>query len=154
MSSLWNLQIDLNLGSSGVVRGVLSLVFGYISALVVDLAFFVRVCRHFLYLHPVWSFWYLNLRMKQTCSSFVYLFILGSAPELHNIIVRMWSKCVRSRVFKPLPKNGSVLIRRLSWKCSFTGFQGETADELPERLIGVGRMSHIQMDKAVELPAS
>lgn len=28
--------------------------------------------------------------------------------------------------------------------------QGEAADELPERLIGVGRCSHIQMDKAVD----
>lgn len=38
------LQIDINLGSSGVVRGVMGLVFGYISALVVDMAFFIRVC--------------------------------------------------------------------------------------------------------------
>jgi len=38
------LQIDLNLGSSGVVRGIMGLVFGYISALVVDFAFFIRVC--------------------------------------------------------------------------------------------------------------
>lgn len=67
------MEIDLNLGSSGVVRGVLSLVFGYISALVVDMAFFIR---------------------------------------------------------------------------------GETADELPERLIGVGRCSHIQLDKAVDLSAT
>nr|XP_024358788.1 protein ENHANCED DISEASE RESISTANCE 2-like isoform X2 [Physcomitrium patens] len=67
------MEIDLNLGSSGVVRGVMGLVFGYISALVVDMAFFIR---------------------------------------------------------------------------------GETADELPERLIGVGRCSHIQLDKAVDLPAN
>ncbi|KAG0563145.1 hypothetical protein M758_8G006900 [Ceratodon purpureus] len=66
------MEIDLNLGSSGVVRGVLGLVFGYISALVVDMAFFIR---------------------------------------------------------------------------------GETADELPERLIGVGRCSHIQLDKAIDFPA-
>jgi hypothetical protein len=37
------IEIDLNLGSSGVVRGVMGLVFGYISALVVDMAFFIRV---------------------------------------------------------------------------------------------------------------
>ncbi|CAK9216387.1 unnamed protein product [Sphagnum troendelagicum] len=36
------IEIDLNLGSSGVVRGVMGLVFGYISALVVDMAFFIR----------------------------------------------------------------------------------------------------------------
>ncbi|CAM6045603.1 unnamed protein product [Sphagnum compactum] len=36
------IEIDLNLGSSGVVRGIMGLVFGYISALVVDLAFFIR----------------------------------------------------------------------------------------------------------------
>lgn len=67
------MEIDVNLGSSGVVRGVLSLVFGFVSALVVDMAFFIR---------------------------------------------------------------------------------GETADELPERLIGVGRCSHLQLDKAIDLSAA
>jgi hypothetical protein len=45
------LQIDLNLGSSGVVRGIMGLVFGYISALVVDFAFFIRVCLRTCSLH-------------------------------------------------------------------------------------------------------
>ncbi|KAL2652955.1 hypothetical protein R1flu_021083 [Riccia fluitans] len=36
------LQIDVNLGSSGVVRGVLGLVFGYITSIVVDMAFLIR----------------------------------------------------------------------------------------------------------------
>lgn len=44
------LQIDINLGSSGVVRGVMGLVFGYISALVVDMAFFIRVCPYHQFL--------------------------------------------------------------------------------------------------------
>ncbi|BBM99014.1 hypothetical protein MPTK1_1g18020 [Marchantia polymorpha subsp. ruderalis] len=36
------IEVDVNLGSSGVVRGVLGLVFGYITALVVDMAFLIR----------------------------------------------------------------------------------------------------------------
>ncbi|KAL3684735.1 hypothetical protein R1sor_002757 [Riccia sorocarpa] len=36
------MEIDVNLGSSGVVRGVLGLVFGYITSIVVDMAFLIR----------------------------------------------------------------------------------------------------------------
>lgn len=36
-------KLDVNMGSSSIVRGVMSLVFGYITNLVVDMAFVVRV---------------------------------------------------------------------------------------------------------------
>ncbi|KAJ7566864.1 hypothetical protein O6H91_02G122100 [Diphasiastrum complanatum] len=35
-------EVDVNMGSSGVVRGVMSMVFGYVTALVVDMAFLIR----------------------------------------------------------------------------------------------------------------
>ncbi|EFJ19383.1 hypothetical protein SELMODRAFT_111039 [Selaginella moellendorffii] len=36
------IEVDVNMGSSGIVRGVMSIVFGYISALVVDMGFSLR----------------------------------------------------------------------------------------------------------------
>ena len=42
-------QIDVNTASSSVVRGIMGLVVGYISLLVVDMAFFMKVSDHKLY---------------------------------------------------------------------------------------------------------
>lgn len=45
------LQIDVDIGSSSVARGVISLVLGYVTSLVVDLAILIEVC-----IFPVISF--------------------------------------------------------------------------------------------------
>ncbi|XP_024402806.1 protein ENHANCED DISEASE RESISTANCE 2 isoform X3 [Physcomitrium patens] len=45
-------------------------------------------------------------------------------------------------------------IVEVKYHVGFNYMEGETADELPERLIGVGRCSHIQLDKAVDLSAT
>jgi hypothetical protein len=38
------LQVDVDIGSSTVANGVLGLVFGVVTSLVVDMAFLVQVC--------------------------------------------------------------------------------------------------------------
>lgn len=38
------MQIDVDIGSSSVARGVISLVLGYVTSLVVDLAILIEVC--------------------------------------------------------------------------------------------------------------
>lgn len=44
------MQIDVDIGSSTVANGVLGLVFGVITSLVVDMAFLIQVLRLFNYL--------------------------------------------------------------------------------------------------------
>lgn len=38
------MQIDVDIGSSSVARGVIGLVLGYVTSLVVDLAILIEVC--------------------------------------------------------------------------------------------------------------
>jgi hypothetical protein len=40
-------QVDIDIGSSTVANGVLGLVFGVVTSLVVDMAFLVQVCPMF-----------------------------------------------------------------------------------------------------------
>lgn len=39
------MQVDVDIGSSAVANGVLGLVFGVVTTLIVDMAFLIQVCR-------------------------------------------------------------------------------------------------------------
>lgn len=41
---LMNFQLGIDIGSSTVARGVVSLVLGYLSNLVIEMAFLIQVC--------------------------------------------------------------------------------------------------------------
>lgn len=42
------LQIDVDIGSSSVARGVIGLVLGYVTSIVVDLAILIEVCPYLM----------------------------------------------------------------------------------------------------------
>lgn len=48
--NLYLIQIDVDIGSSSVARGVIGLVLGYVTSIVVDLAIVIEVCILFIHL--------------------------------------------------------------------------------------------------------
>lgn len=47
-----SIQLDVDIGSSSVAKGVVNLVLGYLSTLVIELAFLIQVCSS----HCIWNF--------------------------------------------------------------------------------------------------
>jgi len=99
----------------------MGLVFGYISALVVDMAFFIRV--------------------SVSCFQTIFYFVIEIWFEESTFITAMADLC-RSVIY-----HWSQLSLLIHFGCPL--LQCDVEEELPERLIGVGRLAHLQMDKAV-----
>lgn len=52
-----NVQLDVDIGSSSVAKGVVNLVLGYLSNLVIELAFLIQVIPQILWISLLSDFW-------------------------------------------------------------------------------------------------
>jgi hypothetical protein len=69
-------QVDIDIGSSTVANGVLGLVFGVVTSLVVDMAFLVQVC-------PMFSPPHMVIILKATLESRLQI-----SREVHFLILK------------------------------------------------------------------
>lgn len=98
-----NFQLCVNIGSSTVAKGVVSLVLGYLNNLVIEMAFLIQVQSKYYFFH-------------------------------HNKLSRLILSELK-------PKLYLILF----------SFQANTAEELPEFLLGTCRLNHLDTSKSVAI---
>lgn len=98
-----NFQLCVNIGSSTVAKGVVSLVLGYLNNLVIEMAFLIQVqSKYYFFYH----------------NKFSRLILSELKPKLYLILF---------------------------------SFQANTAEELPEFLLGTCRLNHLDTSKSVAI---
>ncbi|CAI0418799.1 unnamed protein product [Linum tenue] len=130
------LEVDVDIGSSTVANGVLGLVIGVITTLVVDMAFLVQV--HILS----------DIAYQPNPSN------LKQIDLLFDAILRFYSSYSLS-VFlqflnQRIPAPPTLIFSSTLLEVTVMQFvQANATDELPERLIGAVRVSHIELSSAI-----
>lgn len=122
------LQVDVDIGSSAVANGVLGLVFGVVTTLVVDMAFLIQVGASFL----------IFFKEKVALTVFVSLKTANAVQSCkctlstNREVFSCWCVCL-------LAVNMILLVP----------FQANTYEELPEQVIGAARLSNVEPSTAV-----
>ncbi|KAG6791945.1 hypothetical protein POTOM_001080 [Populus tomentosa] len=129
--------VDVDIGSSTVANGVLGLVIGVITTLVVDMAFLVQAQLQLV-----------NSVIFGIRAEIIY-YSWCSAPSL--------SIQVEEKVVAKNMRDGSIALNSCSddmfviysRALRFMHIGANTTEELPERLIGAVRVSHIELSSAI-----
>ena len=83
--------MDVDIGSSAVANGVLGLVFGVVTTLVVDMAFLIQVTNN-----SPWHFFYVSILLRSTIAQCMYWF-------LHWLTAILWTSR-QANTYEELPE--------------------------------------------------
>ena len=138
-------QVDVDIGSSAVANGVLGLVFGVVTTLVVDMAFLIQVGGPF----STWDFFYMTLMFF--FSSLLRLRMQSNLVKDSSLLDSRWDKKMLPSLWENRRLVGQCMWGSHFWLfiCYYSYLQANTYEELPEQVIGAARLAHVEPSTAV-----